>query len=31
LDYLWPRIALLTLFGLAVFTIAVLRFRKRID
>jgi ABC-2 type transport system permease protein len=31
LDYLWPQIALLTLFGLAVFTIAVLRFRKRID
>jgi ABC-2 type transport system permease protein len=31
LDYLWPLIASLTLFGLAAFTIAVLRFRKRID
>jgi ABC-2 type transport system permease protein len=31
LEELWPQIALLTLFGLVVFTTAVLRFRKRID
>ncbi len=31
IEYLWPQIALLTLLGLAVFTTAVLRFRKRID
>lgn len=30
-EYLWPQIALLALFGLVVFTTAVLRFRKRID
>ncbi|HTJ27636.1 MAG TPA: ABC transporter permease [Candidatus Limnocylindria bacterium] len=30
-EYLWPQIALLTCFGLAVFAVAVLRFRKRID
>jgi len=28
---LWPQMLLLTFFGLLVFTIAVLRFRKRID
>jgi len=31
LEYLWRQIALLTLFGVVVFTVAVLRFRKRID
>ena len=31
IDYLWPQICLLTLFGVAVFTTAVLRFHKRID
>ncbi len=31
IDYLSGQIALLTLFGLVVFTTAVLRFRKRID
>jgi ABC-2 type transport system permease protein len=31
LDYLWSQLALLTLFGAAVFATAVLRFRKRID
>ncbi len=31
LDYLWPQIALLTAFGIVVFSAAVLRFRKRID
>jgi len=31
IEYLWPQITLLTLLGLAVFTTAVLRFRKRID
>jgi ABC-2 type transport system permease protein len=30
-DYLWPQILLLLALGLAVFTAAVLRFRKRID
>jgi ABC-2 type transport system permease protein len=30
-EYLWPQIGLLMLFGMAVFTTAVLRFRKRID
>ena len=31
IDFLWKQLALLTLLGLTVFTIAVLRFRKRID
>jgi ABC-2 type transport system permease protein len=31
IEYLWRQIALLALLGLAVFTAAVLRFRKRID
>jgi ABC-2 type transport system permease protein len=31
IEYLWPQIVLLLLLGLAVFTTAVLRFRKRID
>jgi ABC-2 type transport system permease protein len=31
INYLWPQILLLTALGLAVFTTAVLRFRKRID
>jgi ABC-2 type transport system permease protein len=31
IGYLWPQIALLALFGLVVFTAAVLRFRKRLD
>lgn len=31
LDYLWPQMLLLTLFGFAVFTSAVLRFQKRIE
>jgi ABC-2 type transport system permease protein len=31
LNYLWPQILLLLVLGLAVFTTAVLRFRKRID
>lgn len=31
LDYLWSQIAMLTFFGLVVFSVAVLRFRKRID
>lgn len=30
LDYLWPQVALLMLFGAAVFTTAALRFHKRI-
>ena len=30
LDYLWPEMALLMLFGVAVFTTAALRFQKRI-
>jgi ABC-2 type transport system permease protein len=31
IDYLWPQIVLLTIFGMVVFSAAVLRFRKRID
>jgi ABC-2 type transport system permease protein len=31
IEYLWPQIGLLMLFGLLVFTTAVMRFRKRID
>ena len=31
LEYLWTQILLLTVLGLAIFTTAVLRFRKRID
>ena len=31
IDYLWPQILLLLVLGLAVFTTAVRRFRKRID
>jgi ABC-2 type transport system permease protein len=31
LDYLWPQILLLLVLGIAVFSTAVLRFRKRID
>jgi ABC-type Na+ efflux pump permease subunit len=31
IEYLWPQILLLALFGAVVFTTAVLRFRKRID
>ncbi len=31
IDYLWPQILMLLALGLAVFTAAVLRFRKRID
>ncbi len=31
IEYLWPQLALLMLFGFMVFTTAVLRFRKRID
>jgi ABC-2 type transport system permease protein len=31
IEYLWGQILLLTILGLAVFTTAVLRFRKRID
>jgi ABC-2 type transport system permease protein len=30
LDYLWPQLLLLMLFGFAVFTTAALRFQKRI-
>jgi ABC-2 type transport system permease protein len=31
IDYLWPQLSLLMLFGFVVFTTAVVRFRKRID
>lgn len=31
IDYLWQQLAMLTLFGAVVFTVAALRFRKRID
>lgn len=31
LDYLWPQLTYLTAIGLITFTVAVLRFRKRID
>jgi hypothetical protein len=31
LEYLWPNLPPLTVFGVAVFTLAVLRFRKQLD
>jgi ABC-2 type transport system permease protein len=31
LDYLWPNLLPLTVFGAVVFTLAVLRFRKQLD
>jgi ABC-2 type transport system permease protein len=31
LEYLWPNLLPLAAFGAAVFTLAVLRFRKQLD
>ena len=31
LEYLWPNLLPFTVFGVAVFTLAVLRFRKQLD